>query len=501
MSFQDDHSVHSSTAAAQSTGAPPVEAASEKVDLAELGAGRHERGDISDFDFDVDKVVHDAQVNHADARRQRSSKAPLLDSLGNCRPTVLSVRHAEQALNFLACFESREEFDNALRSYHLTLKTSSGFVNYNGTSSHTCVCVVCCHESRKLGGARAANFMNNLVRDLVSSECGCGFICQAQRISRRHYHLRQWRTTPLARNCPSYINGSPSTKKAAQEQVKNANFSPLGFGADDLVWVVTLFNPHSGTNCVRGALNLKPLDDESAVLSGDATSTTHPSSAAALAAREDNRFRARRGPTGEQLANAVREKFSSLGVDPLNLSTEDLKSHLDTEYNSASCHRLVRRNLRETATKYSSSSSLTEILHVLVEIAKKELGHYAKVHYATADELNAWQVEAAKARFKKLWKQSHPGIRCPAFDPKKAGMVPFLDVHPVTCEKILYVKGWSLIPSYMIDGIKHFSGVTAADAAFGKSRNFPSTFYLEGTLDANSHVHPVSITHCLGNAK
>ena len=40
--------------------------------------------------------------------------------------------------------------------------------------------------------------------------------------------------------------------------------------------------------------------------------------------------------------------------------------------------------------------------------------------------------------------------------------------------------------------------VSAADAAFGKVKSFPSTFYLESTLDANRHVHPLSIMHYLG---
>ena len=471
-------------------------ATSNVADRADLGVkGGSAEEELERDDFDMDNVGAKGDAVKA---RPTSVKAALLDSLGSSRPTVLPARCAEQALHFLACYETRADFDNALRSYHLTLKNTAGFVNFNGTSSPTCVCVVCCHESRHLGGARASNFLSNLVSDLVSSGCVCGFICQAQRITRKNLALRQWRQTALAAKCPSHVSGSVASKKEEQRKLPPKNLLPPSSDSEEMVWVVTLFNPHSGSDCVRGAVDFKPLDDESACLSGEATSTTHPSSAAALEGRRDNRYRPRRGPTGEQLAASVREKFEAMGVDPLNLSTEDLKSHLTVEYNAGSAHRLVRRALREK-TPQSPSSSITQVLHVLVDVAKKEMGHYAKVHYATAAELNAWQVEAARARFKKLWKQSHPGKRCPAFDPKAAGMVPFLDFHPVTGEKMLYVKGWSLIPCYMLDGIKHFCGVTAVDAAFGKSRKFPSTFYVEGCLDANSHVHPVCVTHCLGD--
>ena len=40
--------------------------------------------------------------------------------------------------------------------------------------------------------------------------------------------------------------------------------------------------------------------------------------------------------------------------------------------------------------------------------------------------------------------------------------------------------------------------MSAVDAAFGKNKKLPSTFYLEATLDANRHVHPVAIMHYLG---
>ena len=49
---------------------------------------------------------------------------------------------------------------------------------------------------------------------------------------------------------------------------------------DDFVWVVTLFNEHSGAECCTLAPQ-KPLDDDPP-RSEEATSTTHPSSAAAM---------------------------------------------------------------------------------------------------------------------------------------------------------------------------------------------------------------------------
>ena len=177
---------------------------------------------------------------------------------------------------------------------------------------------------------------------------------------------------------------------------------------------------------------------------------------------------------------------------------EQLKQHLDQVYNAGSSHRVIRRALAKGSIG-PTPHSVTEVLQALVKVANESLGHHAVIHYATAAELNAWQLEGARSRFKTLWKAQQPGKRCPAFDARKAGLVPFTDVNPVTGEPNRYVKGWSLVPSYMKEGLQHFPPVTAADACFGKNKAFPSTFYVEASMDANSHVHAVCVSHLLGS--
>lgn len=58
--------------------------------------------------------------------------------------------------------------------------------------------------------------------------------------------------------------------------------------------------------------------------------------------------------------------------------------------------------------------------------------------------------------------------------------------------------GWLLVPNYMKENLRHFSTVSAMDAAFTKkSKGAQGTFYLEATLDANRHIHPMAIMHLL----
>ena len=178
-----------------------------------------EEQDVDEDDDDFDFAVPSRNRRPAEKTNERkggSLKTSVVDSLTSSRPTVVPARFSKHALHFLACFSSKAEFDNALRSYHLTLRNGAGFVNLYNTSSDTCVSVVCSHQARKLGGARAPSFVENLSCDLYQNACACGFICQAQRIPRKRFLMRQWRTTPLASKCPTYVSGSPASKKTEQ---------------------------------------------------------------------------------------------------------------------------------------------------------------------------------------------------------------------------------------------------------------------------------------------
>lgn len=136
--------------------------------------------------------------------------------------------------------------------------------------------------------------------------------------------------------------------------------------------------------------------------------------------------------------------------------------------------------------------------HELLQGLKKELeeqGCVFELISATAAEVRAFIIEGAKARYAAAMRRQKV-FPIPAFDVKKVKNIPPLQTVDDHGQPVKYLVGWVLIPRYTLQGISHFQPVDAVDCAHFKAPA-KGTLYARCTLDANRHIHPLTVGHLL----
>jgi hypothetical protein len=328
----------------------------------------------------------------------------------------------------------------------------------------------------------------------------------------------------LSDNGFSKFNGHGAHKRAiateaAQDLTNGDSQLSKRLAAEDdrntLGFATTVYHPHT---CVAFSASHQEIDKLKSVSeagSSAAPNSEGPTSASGLQVpvyegddtedeSDDERSDNKRlkggytsGYTNAQLAASVSDHFRSLGLQPAQARTRDVKDFLQSHFDMG--HRVVRvvRKVKLQDGKFEFGGECSSyLLQGLIEHASSE-GHYCVPVIATGTEVTEQAIALAKSRYYKRKKRELQGsnAKVPAFNKEKAGCKVFEDV---TSERlpIDYIIGWVLVPNYMRINLKHFVPWSAIDVTFAKTyAGAQGCFYLEATLDAENYVHPLGIMH------
>jgi hypothetical protein len=372
-----------------------------------------------------------------------------------------------------------------------------------------------------------------LVRSMKSS-AGCLFFSAAQEMPRFQLEQRSWRPLPVANalnanevEMQGSIRNKFNMKETVSAQAKmdlKAGIPPAPYERNERVWIQSMYHPHTceAFTAAAGAATRQPSkangksrkgghdgsvggeggdeedddddddgpeddddDDDDATFATAGSSSTNPGVSGGFTARE--------------LANSLLKDCSGRRVDVRTQSLKDIQVFLETRhgvFHNLSKAKQVRRLLTQSSDVDTDAE--LQLLQGAVHFAEQQ-GHYAKLLHADASEVLAQLRALQKSRYYAKKKASLQGdAEVPRFDETKAGPLPEYPDRDAKGNKITYVIGWYIAPSYMRASLGKFVPVSAMDVAFAKTQHGgQGSFYLESTVDAEHHIHPIGIMHVL----
>ena len=333
-------------------------------------------------------------------------------------------------------------------------------------------------------GSRVANFF---------AQDGCHCVIQVQEMTMAALRRGSYRRTAWSK----HFYGTSTTEYDPISD-KSVLRNPLpslpslevhsGRPDDDVVWVCTLYRPHS---CLAVPVPPSICAESTSCAASNAPSTsTIPSSAGALL----QATALGRRVTSTQHFNVIKAKFDASWKR--QWTVEDVlveMKHLD----SAATKSMAFTVLRKLRTPCVLSPVFNvSLLQGLANYASAQ-GFGIAFHLVTATTVANMIVDITKRHYKAFCKKNPEAKAVPFSVSHIADVLDKYSKDDDTSHK--YLIGWTLIPpNMMFNNLTNFIPVDAIDGAAMRGAA-KGTMFIRATKDANDNVHPISVSVLLAS--
>ena len=328
-------------------------------------------------------------------------------------------------------------------------------------------------KAKKENGSRAKDFFNHE---------GCHCIVQAQLIKMGQLRRGAYKPTSWTKFFYGLGTESNPTTRISLPQLPSL-YSDVP--DDNLVWVCTLYKPHT---CLATPIPppIPPPSCASCAASNTGSTSTIPSSAGALSL-----VPAGCGGRRVKASHHVSVLKSRFDASKSPWSVDDVFEEMQ-RLDSAANRRMAFAVLRELkAPSILSPAFNVSLLHGLAHNLGEQ-GFGVAFHMVSASTVATMIVDIAKNQYR-AWQAKDPVAKSVPFNPDNLTTV----ISKYTEDEDhsnKYVIGWTLIPKNMMyDNLLNFIPVDAIDGAAMRD-DAAGTMFIRATKDANENVHPISIS-------